>query len=498
MLTLQQIQLLRDKHGDKKTTDWLFEYYKKPENLADFAILFPNHIATKSPAFHNEIYTEIPKGGKQGYAAPRGFAKSTVIDLISIAWFAVHSRYHFILLISDTYTQAKMHLGALKTELETNSLIRELYGNLKGKKWGENEIIVDGLDGEVLILALGAGMKIRGLKFNQYRPELAVIDDLENTEMVYSPERREKLERWFNFDLQPGLAKNKNIIYLGTILHYNALLKKVVDKQGKYSGWKTKKYKALVGGKSIWPRMYSTEYLTQIRDNPDHPDYVGSIVFAQEFQNEPQDDKDRIIRLEWIKEYNYNQKWRGFEGVHDVERRLNFRKTLEVFAGVDPAIGQKEVNDFFSMYVMGLDRKSADEYMLDLIHGRFTIDEQVEKIVKCCKTWSIDVLGIESNAYQAGLFQLVKRALQKENLRTRIKKIITDKDKIRRARIHSVAFEGGFVKLRSDHPMYSKMREQLEEFPLGEFDDAFDSLMLARECRDKPKPRAFRKKPKGF
>jgi len=35
-----------------------------------------------------------------------------------------------------------------------------------------------------MILALGAGMKIRGLKFNQYRPELAVIDDLENTEMV--------------------------------------------------------------------------------------------------------------------------------------------------------------------------------------------------------------------------------------------------------------------------------------------------------------------------
>lgn len=493
-----QIQPLIDKYGEEITRSYLLKRFRRPEAIVEFKGLFPNHLTSKSPPFHNEILLDIPKGGKQADAAPRGFAKSTVTDVIGCAWLSVNSFYHFILIISDTYTQAKMQLGSLKNELETNEWINWLYGDVKGDVWGEDRIIVKGQDGDVMIMALGAGMKIRGLKFRQYRPELAIIDDLENSEMVYSAERRAKLERWFNFDLMPALAVPKNVVYLGTILHYNALLKKVIDREGKYAGWNTKLYKAIMDGKSLWPEMYPIEYLMAIRDDPNHPDYVGSIVFAQEYQNEPQDDQDRIIKLEWMKWYSYAARFREFEGIHDVERKQNFRDTLEVFAGVDPAIGEKEQSDNFSLYVFGLDNKTGFEYQLDLIHGHFTIDEQVERIVNCCIEWRVDVIGIESNAYQAGLYQLVRTALQKANCKTRIRKIITDKDKIRRARIHSVAFEGGFVKLRQDHPKADIIKKEIEEFPLGEHDDSFDSLMIAREARQKPKPRAFTQKLKGF
>jgi predicted phage terminase large subunit-like protein len=158
----------------------------------------------------------------------------------------------------------------------------------------------------------------------------------------------------------------------------------------------------------------------------------------------------------------------------------------------------KKKRDNFSIYVNGYDSKTGNEYMLDLDHGKYTIDEQVDLIVKLCKDWRVDTLGIESNAYQAGLAQLVRAKLQKEGAPTRIKEIITDKDKIRRARIHSVAFEGGFIKLRTDHPKSAKIRQEIEEFPFGEHDDTFDSLMLARECRVAQKPRAFHNKPVGF
>ena len=495
---MKKIQTLLNKYGKTKVQEYLREYYGKPENIVKFKFLFSNHLTYKSPSFHDEILTQIPKGGKKAYAAPRGFAKSTVTNVVGASWLALNSHHHFILIISDTYSQAKLHLGSLKNELETNDKIRSIYGDVKGKTWGEDTIIVKGLDGEVMVMALGAGMKIRGLKFRQYRPELAILDDLENTEMVYNAERRTKLERWFSFDLAPALSVPKNIIYLGTILHYNALLKKVVDRQGKYAGWETKLYEAIDKGQSLWKEMYPLEYLVAIRDDPNHPDYVGSIVFAQEYMNRPQDDKDRIIKLDWIKYYTYKEKVLSFEGVHEVNKREAFRKTLEVFAGVDPAIGEKETSDSFSMYVFGLDKISGNEYQLDMIHGKFTIDEQVTRIVNCCKEWKIDVLGIESNAYQAGLFQLVKVALQRAGLSTKIRKIFTDKDKIRRARIHSVAFEGGFVKLRQDHPQVDIIKKEIEEFPLGEHDDAFDSLMLAREARQKPKPRVFRNKLKGF
>jgi len=492
------IQSLLANYGQDFARQYLVERFNNPLFIGDFKFLFPNHINYRSPAFHDEILSAISKGGKWAFAAPRGFAKSTITNVIGLSWAALTGKYRFILLISDTYTQAKLQLGSLKAELEQNPTIHFLYDGVMGDPWGEDRIVVNSEKGPVMIMALGAGMKIRGLKFLQFRPQLAVIDDLENLEMVYSAERREKLERWFNFDLQPGLAVPKNIIYIGTILHYHALLQKVITKEGKYSGWNTRHYQALTGDTSLWPEAYAADYLRAIRDDPNYPDYVGSLVFAQEYQNEPQDDQDRIIKLDWIKDYNYIARVRTFEGISDVERASYFRRTLEVYAGVDPAIGQKETNDNFSMYVFGLDEKTGEELQLDLIHGKFTIDEQVEKIVNCCKEWKIDVLSIEANAYQAGLFQLVRNALQKAGLTTKINKVVTDKDKIRRARIHSVAFEGGFIKLRTDHPKYATIKKELEEFPFGENDDAFDSLMLAREGRVKPRARAFTSKPVGM
>lgn len=441
-----------------------------------------------------EILSNIPKGGKQAYAAPRGFAKSTVTDVIGLSWIAVHSHYHFVLLISDTYTQAQLHLGALKDELESNKYLKWLYGDIRGKTWGEDTIIVNGTNGEMMIKALGAGMQIRGLRFKQYRPQLAIIDDLENLKAVYSPELRKKLERWFEFDLIPGLAKTKNVIYLGTLLHYHALLKQIVDKKGKFAGWYTRLYKAITNGKSLWPQMYPIEYLVEIRDNPLHPDYVGSIVFAQEYQNEPQDDKDRIIQIGWIKEYSYAAMVRSMSGDTDQMREIVFRKRLEVYGGVDPAIGQKQTSDNFSFYTMGLDKETGKEYQLDLIVGKFTIDEQVTKIIECYKRWKHDIIGIESVAYQEGLNQLVRSAAQKAGLYLRTRPLKTDTDKIRRARIHSSGFEGGFIHLRTDHTETGNLRTEIEEFPLGEHDDRFDSLMLSREARQQPKVKAYTQK----
>lgn len=485
--------------GKEKAKEYFIRRYRNPENIHEYASLFYNHITSKSPSFHLEILEQITQGGRQAIAAPRGFAKSTLINIFGLSWFALNSKYHFIPLISDTYTQAKLHLGGLKHELESNRVLNFLYGPIRGDTWGEDTIVVKGIDGDVMIKALGAGMKIRGLKFRQYRPELAVIDDLENTDMVYSSERRMKLERWFNYDFMNALAKPKNVIYLGTILHYNALLKKIIDKKGQYRGWKTNQYQALTNGESIWPDRYPTEYLKAMRDNPDHKDYVGSLVFAQEYQNEPQDDQDRIIKLEWIEDYNFNHKLQQIEGVHTMERRKKFLDSLQVVIGVDPAIEEGEENDFTAAYVMGFEEDSGNEYMLDLLHGRYSIDKQVDMIVDLCEKWEADILGVESNAYQAGLYQLIKKKMQQEGFhKTSIKKIKTDKDKIRRARIHSSAFEGGYVKLRAGHPKYDKIKKELEEFPLGEFDDAFDSLMLAREAREKKKARAYTTKPKGF
>ena len=43
---------------------------------------------------------------------------------------------------------------------------------------------------------------------------------------------------------------------------------------------------------ALWPEHMSLETLKAMRDNPKHPRYIGSIAFAQEYQNKPLDEGD--------------------------------------------------------------------------------------------------------------------------------------------------------------------------------------------------------------
>lgn len=495
---MSTIAELIEQFGEEKARLYLQKRYSKPENFWEFASLFSHLMGDQVPDFHRELVDELMKDGKFAGGAPRGGAKSTIVGLIWLAWLSLNGHRWFIPYISDTFLQAKLLVGGLKAELESNQKIKFIYPDAVSNRWGEEGFIINGLKNECYILPLGAGMKIRGLKFKNHRPDQVIIDDLENMEIVYSRERRTKLQKWFDYDLEPAMDRyNKNIVYIGTILHYHSLLKQVLDKKGKYTGWRTRLWKAIENGKSFWPSRFPIEYLLAMRDDPNHPDYVGSIVFAQEMQNEPQDDQDRIIKSEWIKEYNFREQWIGNVAETDEQRMWLWLNTLEREAGIDPAISETEQADFFSMFIGGFHEQSANEYMLDLVHDKIPdINDQVTLICDKVVEWKLTKLGIESVAYQKGLYSLVKKELNRRAVfYCQVVPIKTDKDKIRRARIHSSAFEAGHIHIRADHTNCAILKDEILEFPLGAHDDALDSLMLYREQRQSKKSKVFAHNP---
>ncbi len=498
------IPFLIESFGADKARLYLQWYFAQDteEAFVAFESCFADILQDAVPDIHREVIAECMQGGKCAICLPRGGAKSTVVSVIFNAWLALNGKRNYILQISDTHTQARKFVQTIKAEIETNPVLRFVYPNAQGNTWTSDDgIVVLSPEGkECMIMPIGAGMKVRGLNYRAHRPDQATIDDLENSEMVYSAERRKKLKRWFDMDLEPAMDRYaKNIVYVGTILHYHALLKQVIDRKDKYKSWRVLQRKAIEGGKSFWESRFPLEWLTNIRDNPDHPDYVGSIVFAQEYMHEPQDDKDRIIKPEWLKEYSLVAALREVKGETAEERLQNWLMDKSVYIGVDPAISEKEQADFFSAYVMAFDAATGREYQLDLLHDKSKDPaKHVTWVCDLIEKWDADVCGVESIAYQSGLATMIKREIQIRGHSCRIKKIRTDKDKVRRARIHSVAFEGGFVFLRTDHAKYDIIKTELAEFPLGEHDDAFDSLMLCREARRLPRAKTHQDKPEGF
>ncbi len=475
--------------GDAKARLFCLEYFNNPDNLPDFAQIFPDHIEDEQPEYQLEM---MSLAGQEEIkrlliAAPRGSGKSTITDIVVLSWFALFNKVGFSLLISDTVSQASMQLDSLRSELETNPYIRWLFGDVRGETWGSSILVIKSEYGESAIAAKGAGQKLRGLKWRQFRPGLVIIDDLENDELVESPQRRYKLERWFRFSLLRALAKESKIIYIGTVLHENALLKRIMDGEITFGPWMVRIYKALKDdGSSFWPTRYPIEYLTSIRDNPAHPDYIGTLVFAQEMQHEPASETDRIVQGGWIKYYNKYEKDQGW------------LQSLDIYSAVDPAIDEKEKSSKFVFHTFGVDR-DGHWWHLDTVRGQMTINEQVKSILDGYRQWNSTVIGVESIAYQRVLAQLIRSegAKMSPPVYPKVRELFTDKSKVRRMMLHSAKFEGGFIHFDKGHPETQNIVAELTRFP-AEPNDAADAVMLVLETAAKKVSRAFAHKPRGL
>jgi phage terminase large subunit-like protein len=476
---MRTVSELIDQFGIVNAREYLLNFYQDEKNLKYFAALFPNHIQPPLPDYQHDIYSLVPNHDKLAIAAPRGSGKSTTVNMVILAYYALFNKSPFSLLVSDTVFQSRLQLEGLAHELEVNEAIQFLFGDVKGSTWGADDIIIRTRFGEAKISAKGAGQKIRGLKFREHRPHLIIIDDLENDELVESEDRRTKLENWFRFSLLRVLSlAGSKVIYLGTILHEHALLKKIIEHKEPYQSWECRLYPAIKeDGTSFWETRFPLTYLIDIRDNPAHPDYAGTLVFSQEYQNQPRSDADRIIKESWLREYHY---------AHQTEDWL---KTLTIIGGVDPAISKEDSACFFVFTTIGID-KEGHVWHLETIRGKLSIMEQVKEILDGYVKWKHANIGIESIAYQKALSQLVKADGAKRSIYPKIKEIMTDKDKTRRLVAISSMFEGGFIHFNTDSSETENLKKETLTFPATP-NDSLDSFMLAVETSKKPRVKAF-------
>ena len=482
------ISKLIKRFGQENTRLYLLRRWSDEKYIHEFASLFTNQVRAPLPEHQWEIMRDVPKYARSAWAAPRGSGKSTLCDVIILAYYSLFHKAPFSVLLSDTETKARLLLGALKSELESNDALRWLFGDVRGGVWGNEMIELRTFFGESAIMARGAGQSIRGLKWRRFRPYLLLIDDLEDDEQVESQERREKLENWFRFSVLRGLNKSwSKIIYIGTILHEKALLGKIIAKGPGYGGWYTKKYKAIKDdGTSFWPELWPLEYLKAIRDDPTHPDYAGSVAFAQEMQNEPRSQSTKIINEGWLKYYNKTTK----------ALEEGWLASLHIVAAIDPAISEKELSSDFVCHVFGFD-KNGYKWHLDTIRGKFSALKQIELFFDLYQTWQPDLVGIETIAYQKALAQIIRAEGAKRNIYPHIKELYTDKSKVRRMEKSSAQFEGGFIMLDSTHPETPVLVNQLLSFP-EEPNDSADCLNLVLETAGVKRGRAFRNKPAGM
>jgi len=436
-------------------------------------MILRSHFKVDSPAFHWELADMVAGDAPRvALAAPRGHAKSTLASLCCLLHGAAHKKFKFALLVSDTASQAEMFLEDFRREVEQNDALRVAYPDVRpGKPWSEGKLR---LSNGVYIQAVGAGMKLRGRKTGGDRPDLILVDDLENDDLVASFERRQKLRRWFRATIIPMLSPGGRIVVLGTILHRDSLLSRLLRNEN----WVRRRWAALApdGRSSLWPGWIPAEKLIREREEARQDGLLAT--WYQEFQNVAIPEEESAFKTEDIRYFDSLP-----ERADDEDERKIFRSLY-----VDPAIGDKERHDY-TAYTVVYATHDGRWFVVDAFRRRDDPSKIVDTIKRLHQKHKLDVIGIESVQYQKALAFWAQR--EEEYLP--IEAITPDTDKRRRILALQPYYRAGRVFHYERLP--TRLEEELLNIDSVDHDDLADSLAGHLFITLRPEPPAKRDRP---
>lgn len=416
-------------------------------------------------------------------AAPRGFAKSTAITHSYVLANVLFRERSFVIIVSGTETQSILFLNDIKNELIENEDLIKLFGIKPSKEWpkdAESDIIVEMSDGhQFRIIAKGSEQKLRGVKWRNKRPDLVVCDDMEEDEQVMSKDRREKFRKWFFAALMPCLSDNGIIRIVGTILHMDSLLERLMPEfqlqtrtKRRYLvqeplklyttlnvPWKSVKYRAHddTFENLLWPEKKPEQVLRDIRTT--YVEQGNPEGYAQEYLNIPLDESTAYFRKSDFKPM--------VEG--DREKRFNYYITADL------AISEKDRADW-SVFVVGGVDENGMLHIKNVIRARMDSLEIMETIFALEKLYSPIVFGLESGQISKAIGPFLYDEMPKRNIWPNLYELKPSTDKWNRARSISARMRAGGVKFDKDSDWYQILEDELIRFPRDKHDDQVDGM----------------------
>lgn len=445
-----------------------------------------------TPPFHKECWELCTSNDKfVAIAAPRGHAKSTAVTLGYGLSTLLFRERKFMLLVSDTESQASLFLGTFKQELQDNDELIDLFrikrsdnGLVKFVKDSETDIIVECEDGHKFrIIAKGAEQKLRGLIWNGSRPDIIMCDDMENDELVMNKERRDKMRRWFKGALLPCRSDNGIIRIVGTILHNDSLLESFMpndsDKQTKRVGlktfttrksmWKAVKYRAHNEDFSelLWPSKKSADefrmmYNEAVRDGT-------TDIYSQEYLNVPLDESVTFFKKS------------DFLPTTEEDRQLK----MHHYITADLAISESEKADYSVFILAGVDENKVI-HIKDVIRERLDGRQIVDNLLFMNDVYDPEAVGIEDMQVSKSIGPFLREEMIKNNnYLTLVPLKHGGKDKITRSRSIQARMRAHSVKFNKDADWYPIFENECLTFPRGKHDDQVDAFAYLGLMLDK-------------
>ncbi|TNC80683.1 MAG: hypothetical protein C9356_12345 [Oleiphilus sp.] len=451
---------------------------------------FPHYIKEEESLFHTDVFDEFPvkvmdktKGYKEVRAAPRGEAKSTLFTQLGNLFVIVAELKKFPVILMDSFDQAAMMLEAIKVELESNPRLKMDFPEAcgAGRVWQTGVIITAN---KIKVQVAGSGKKVRGWRHGPHRPDMVVLDDIENDENVRKIEQRNKTENW----LKKAVLKlgppdgTMDVFYIGTILHYDSVLNRTL----KNPVWNGRVFKAIMrwpdnmdlweaweeilinegeeesdrfylqnkeamdkGAVLSWPKTRPLLRLMKERADDHH-------AFDCEYQNDPTNDENAPFKnlTYWVQPY---RKW--------------------IFYGsCDPSMGKRNRSrDPSAILVGGFDREHG---LLDVVEAKIkrrVPDMIISDVIEFQREYGCLVWGVETIQFQEFFKdEMVKRSAA-VGVPVPARGITPNTDKDLRIESLQPHVANGLIRFNRNH---SVLLEQLLHWPEADHDDGPDALHM--------------------
>lgn len=297
-------------HGTKLETEDDKEKRRKRarKDFSYFVEYYMSHYAKSKPAwFHLKAAQIIIRNKLLRLIAAwfRGSAKSVMFNIFIPMWLKIQDEreYNTFVLVGKSNDAADILISDLQAEFENNQKYIYDFGEQKSTgDWQEGKFTTaDGIS----FFALGRGQSPRGLRKKAFRPDLIVIDDIDDDELVENEARVKKVIDWINKALILAMDKGRGrVIFANNFIHEKAAVKQMADKYTEAKKSTRKKdtkyhYEVMVvnirdkNGHSNWPDNITDDEIDELEFE------MGYAYSETELYNNPISE-GKIFKKEWI------------------------------------------------------------------------------------------------------------------------------------------------------------------------------------------------------
>ncbi len=418
----------------------------------------PHYFSVTPAPFHYELVRllEEPREVVRPIvvAAPREFAKSTVCSFGYVLHQICFKKRNFIIIGSDTEDLASDLTGYLYVELLYNERLHQDFGELaKPNKSVDDFVTVN----DVRVKARGRGQRLRGLKHKQYRPDLVILDDLENDVNVRNPEIVQQILDWVQSAVYPAIEAHGTLLIIGTILKQKSALHVMLTSPGEpYCNFERRIYRALnEDGTSLWEARHPAARLRLQKQ------IMGSTAFNREKMNEPAPEGG-MFKEEWIHYYHPGS-------LKD--------RDLTVVGFFDPSLESGSSADYKAVVTVGYAPAEQVFYVLDAFIQKTTLEQTLRAIFNRHREQRYQVFGVEDNLFQRLLLKEFDNLGRELGLLLPVKGVTHRLAKETRVAALSPLLERGKIRFIRGHSDQELLIEQLLYFPSKTLhDDGPDAL----------------------